>query len=157
MSKYFSLDLRRRAARFCLKHGSGRTAETFLIGRATAVRWADKLRKTGDVAIGKVGGHRRRILEPHENWISERIAAESHVSLRRLQAELNDRGVAVGYGAVQRAVHRKRPQGLILLVNGAGGARFRPASKLHGWSSSTRLGSRPTWHPCAAGAGVARG
>lgn len=106
MSKYYSLDLRRRAARFCLKHGSGKTAETFSIGRATAVRWADKLRRTGDVAIGKVGGHRRRILEAHEDWIRERIAAESHVSLRRLQAELNDRGVAVGYGAVQRAVHR---------------------------------------------------
>jgi hypothetical protein len=28
------------------------------------------------------------------------------VSLRRLQAELNDRGVAVGYGAVRRAAHR---------------------------------------------------
>ena len=51
MSKYYSLDLRRRAAGFCLKHGSGKTAETFSIGRATAVRWADKLRRTGDVAI----------------------------------------------------------------------------------------------------------
>jgi transposase len=85
MSKYYSLDLRRRAARFCLKHDSGRTAETFLICRATAVRWADKLSKTGDVAIGKMGGHRRRILEPHEDWIRERIAAESHVSLRRFR------------------------------------------------------------------------
>ena len=70
------------------------------------MRRADKLRKTGDVAIGKAGGHRRRILEAHGDWIRERIAAESHVSLRRLQAELNGRGVAVGYGAVQRAVHR---------------------------------------------------
>jgi putative transposase len=106
MSKYYSLDLRRRAARFCLKHGSGKTAEAFLIGRATAVRWADKLRKTGDVAIGKVGGHRRPVLGAHENWIRERIASESHVSLRRLQAELNARGVVVGYGAVQKTVHR---------------------------------------------------
>jgi transposase len=106
MSKYYSLDLRRRAARYCLKHGSGKTAETFSIGRATAVRWAAKLRETGDVAIGKVGGHRRRILEAHEDWIRERIAAESHVSLRKLQAELNARGIVVGFGAVQKTVHR---------------------------------------------------
>jgi len=68
MSKYYSLDLSGRAARYGLKHGSGRTAETFSIGRATAVRWADKLRKTCDVAIGKVGGHRRALLEPHQDW-----------------------------------------------------------------------------------------
>jgi transposase len=106
MSKYYSLDLRRRAARYCLKHGSGKTAETFSIGRATAVRWADKLRKTGDVAIGKVGGHVRPVLEAHEEWLRDRIGSESHVSLRRLQAELNARGVVVGYGAVRRTVHR---------------------------------------------------
>jgi transposase len=106
MSAYYSLDLRRRAARFCLKHGSGKTAETFSIGRATAVRWADKLRKTGDVAVGKVGGHVRPVLEAHEDWIRERIALESHVSLRKLQAELNARGIVVGYGAVRRTVHR---------------------------------------------------
>jgi transposase len=106
MSKYYSLDLRRRAARYCLIHGSGKTAETFSIGRATAVRWADKLRKTGDVAVGKVGGHVRPVLETHEDWIRERVASESHVSLRRLQAELNARGIVVGYGAVRRTVHR---------------------------------------------------
>lgn len=106
MSKYYSLDLRRRAARYCLEHGSGKTAETFSIGRATAVRWAEKLRRTGDVAIGKVGGHRRPVLEGQEDWLRQRIAAESHVSLRRLQAELAARGIAVSYGAVRSAVHR---------------------------------------------------
>ena len=106
MSTYYSLDLRLRAAGYCLKHGSGKTAEAFSIGRATAVCWAFKLRQTGDVAVGKVGGHRRLVLEAHEDWICERIAAESHVSLRRLQAELNGRGVVVGYGAVRRTVHR---------------------------------------------------
>lgn len=74
MSKYYSLDLRRRAAAYCLEHGSGQTEKVFSIGRATAVRWADKLRKTGDVAIGKVGGHRRPVLADHEDWIRARLA-----------------------------------------------------------------------------------
>jgi transposase len=106
MSKYYSLDLRRRAAAYCLKHGSGKTAEAFSIGRATAVRWAAKFRKTGDVAIGKVGGHRRPVLEDHEDWLRQRIAAESHVSLRRLQTELAGRGIIVSYFAVWKTVHR---------------------------------------------------
>ena len=106
MSKYYSLDLRRRAAAYCLKHGSGRTAETFSIGRATAVRWAAKFRATGDVAIGKVGGHRRPVLEGHEDWLRQRLAAESHVSLRKLQAELATRGIIVSYFAVWTMVHR---------------------------------------------------
>jgi transposase len=88
ISKYYSLDLRRRAAAYCLKHSSGKTSEAFSIGRATAVRWAAKFRATGDVAIGKVGGHRRLVLEGHEDWLRERIGSESHVSLRKLQAEL---------------------------------------------------------------------
>jgi transposase len=106
MSKYYSLDLRRRAAAYCLKHGSGQTAETFSIGRATAVRWAAKFRATGDVAIGKVGGHRRPALEGHEDWLRERIALESHVSLRKLQAELSDKDIIVSYFAVWTMVHR---------------------------------------------------
>ena len=106
MRKYYSLDLRRRAAAYCLKHGSGKTAEAFSIGRATAVRWAAKFRATGDVAIGKVGGHRRPVLETHEDWLRTRLASESHISLRQLQAELADRGIIVSYFAVWSTVHR---------------------------------------------------
>lgn len=52
MITYYTLDLRRRSALFCRKHGCGKTAEIFSIGRATAVCWAQRLRQMGDVAIG---------------------------------------------------------------------------------------------------------
>jgi transposase len=98
------------------------------------------LRKTGDVAIGKVGGHRQPLLAAHENWLRERIASQSHVSLRRLQVELNNRGGVVGYGAVKRAAHRiglsfkkaftqKKRQGLILRASAGAGGKSKRGSK----------------------------
>ena len=95
MSKYYSLDLRRRAAAYGLKHGSGEASALFQISRATAVRWASQLRQTGKVSIGKVGGHRKPLLENQEDWLRQRIAGEAHVTLRGLQGELAERGIVV--------------------------------------------------------------
>jgi transposase len=175
MSKYYSLDLRRLVPAYCVKHGSGKTAEAFSIGRATAVRWADKFRRTGDVAIGKVGGRRRPVLGTHEDWLRERMAAETHLSLRRLQAELAERGIVVSYGAIWTTVHRL---GLSFKKSLYAEEATRPdiARKRRWWQriqariEVSRLvfidetpafagagsGSRPTWHPCTVGAGGAR-
>lgn len=106
MSKYYSLDLRRRAAIFGLKHGSVKASALFQISRATAVRWASQLRQTGKVSIGKVGGHRKSLLENQEDWLRQRIKSEAHVTLRGLQAELAERGIVVSYGAVWKFVHK---------------------------------------------------
>jgi transposase len=106
MSKYYSLDLRRRAAAFGLKHGSVKVSAVYQISRATAVRWASQLRQTGKVSIGKVGGHRKPLLESQEDWLRQRIKSESHVTLRGLQAELAERGIVVSYGAVWKFVHK---------------------------------------------------
>jgi transposase len=106
MSKYYSLDLRKRAAAYGLAHGSGKASSLFQISRATAVRWAGQLRRTGKVSIGKVGGHRKPLLENQEDWLRQRISGEAHVTLRQLQSELAERGVVVSYGAVWKFVHR---------------------------------------------------
>lgn len=106
MSKYYSLDLRRRAAAFGLKHGSVKASALYQISRATAVRWASQLRQTGKVSIGKVGGHRKPLLESQEDWLRQRIKSEAHVTLRGLQAELAERGIVVSYGAVWKFVHK---------------------------------------------------
>lgn len=106
MSKYYSLDLRGRAAAFGLKHGSVKASALYQISRATAVRWASQLRQTGKVSIGKVGGHRKPLLESQEDWLRQRIKSEAHVTLRGLQAELAERGIVVSYGAVWKFVHK---------------------------------------------------
>jgi transposase len=37
------------------------------------VKWSQRYRATGSVAPGKMGGHRKRVLEPHRAFIMERI------------------------------------------------------------------------------------
>lgn len=54
MSKYYSIDPRKRAAAYGLKHVSVKALALFQISRGTAVRWASQLRQTGRVSIGKV-------------------------------------------------------------------------------------------------------
>ena len=106
MSKLYSLDLRERVAAFALAKGStNMAAQTFSVSKATAVRWAKQLRDTGNVAIGDVGGHRPVILRNERAWLTARIAAESHVSLRTLLTELKAKGVIVSYGALWNFVH----------------------------------------------------
>jgi putative transposase len=108
MAKLYSLDLRERVAAFALAKGStSLAAETFSVSKATAVRWAKQLRDTGNVAIGDVGGHRPAILRSERSWLAARIAAEPHVSLRKLLSDLQVRGIAVSYGALWNFVHNE--------------------------------------------------
>jgi transposase len=108
MAKLYSLDLRERVAAFALAKGStSLAAETFSVSKATAVRWAKQLRDTGNVAIGHVGGHRPVILRNQRVWLATRIAAEPHVSLRKLLSELEANGVVVSYGALWNFVHNE--------------------------------------------------
>ena len=108
MAKLYSLDLRERVAVFAIANKSAKlAASTFSVSKATAVRWAKQLRDTGNVAIGDVGGHRPVILRGERDWLMDRIACEPHVSLRRLLAELETRGVAVSYGTLWNFVHNE--------------------------------------------------
>ena len=106
MAKLYSLDLRERVAAFAIAHKSTQLAAvTFSVSKATAVRWAKQLRGTGNVAIGKVGGHKKHILGDQREWLKVRIAQEPHVTLRTLLSELEVMGIHVSYGALWNFVH----------------------------------------------------
>jgi putative transposase len=109
MVKAYSLDLRERvAARVVAGESVRSVAASFTVSVASAVRWSQLWRaKGGDVRPGKMGGHRKPILEAHRDWVTERIAAEPEVTLRELAAALNARGVRVSYGAMRNFVHRE--------------------------------------------------
>jgi len=106
MTKPYSLDLRERVAGRVVAGDSVRSAAgIFAVSVSSAVRWSQRLRRTGSAAPGKIGGHRRRILKDERMWLMERFAAKPDVTLRGLLAELADRGIVVSYGALWNFVH----------------------------------------------------
>jgi transposase len=59
------------------------------------------------VAPGKMGGHRKRLLEPYRAFIKERISQTPHLTLHRLKDELAARGVTVSHNAVWMFLRRE--------------------------------------------------
>jgi transposase len=59
------------------------------------------------VSPGKIGGHRRPVLEPYRDFIVQRIAQEPHVTLHRLKDELAARGIRVSQNTVWMFLRRE--------------------------------------------------
>jgi putative transposase len=101
MVRALSIDLRERVVAAVLAGESCRAvAARFGVAVSSVVKWSQRHRATGSVAPGKMGGHRKRILEPHRAFIVERIGHTPHLTLHGLKAELKARGVSVSHNAV---------------------------------------------------------
>lgn len=108
MTKPYSLDLRERVAERVAAGDSVRAvAAIFRLSVASVARWSQRFRRTGSAARGKMGGHRACNLAGERGWLIERIATEPEVTVRRLMAELAERGVVVCYGTVWNFIHRE--------------------------------------------------
>ena len=108
MTRPLSNDLRERVVA-AIEAGESRrsVAVRFGIAVSSAVKWSQRYRSSGSVAPGKMGGHRKRILEPHRAFIVERINQTPHVSLHRLKEELAARGVKVSHDTVWQFLRRE--------------------------------------------------
>lgn len=101
MTRPYSMDLRERVIEAVEAGVSRRSmAERFGVSASSAIKWADRHRRTGSVAPDKVGGHRKPVLLPEREWLHARLAAEPDLTLRALLTELHDRGVKASYGAL---------------------------------------------------------
>ena len=108
MTRALSTDLRERVVAAVLAGDSCRlVAARFGVAVSSVVKWSQRHRATGSVAPGKMGGHRKRVLEPHRAFIVERINQTPHLSLHRLKDELADRGVKVSHNAVWLFLRRE--------------------------------------------------
>lgn len=108
MVRALSNDLRERVVAAVGGGESCRSvAARFGVAVSSVVQWSQRQRATGSVAPGRMGGHRKRVLEPHRALLAERIGQEPHLTLHGLKAELAARGVTVSHDAIWRFLRRE--------------------------------------------------
>lgn len=107
MVRPHSTDLRERVVAAVLSGETSRAvAARFRVSVSSVVKWARRHRATGSVAPGQIGGHCKRILEPHRTFIAERKEANPNLTLHALKAELAAHGVVVSHDAIWRFLRR---------------------------------------------------
>ena len=82
-------------------------AARFGVTVSSAVKWHRRYRATGSVAPGKMGGHRKRFLEPHRAFSVERIGQTLHLTPHGLNDELAGREVKVSHDTVWKFLRRE--------------------------------------------------
>ena len=108
MTRPLSNDLRERVVAAVLAGTSCRSAASrFGVSVSSVVKWSQRHRATGSVAPGKMGGHRKRVLEPYRAFIVERLEQTSHLTLHGLKEELAARGIEVSHNAVWLFLRRE--------------------------------------------------
>ena len=96
MNPGHSLDLRRRIVASVESGVSRRaTARRFAVSTSSVVKLIQRLKRTGSLEPAAVGGHRRRKLAGHVDWLHEVMAREPDITLAELQSRLSDEGLEV--------------------------------------------------------------
>ena len=96
MTTPLSQDLRRRIVCAVEKGSSIRQAAArYEVSPSAAVKLMRRLRETGSVKPARIGGHRRPVLEPHQDLLRALVEGKSGITLCEIQAELQSRGVEV--------------------------------------------------------------
>jgi len=110
MAKPYSMDLRERVVAAIVDEGLSRhaAAARFGVSYSAAIRWAKRLRETGSVAPGQMGGHKpKKIMGAYRDWLLQRCR-DADFTLRQLVVELAGRGLKVDYRAVWEFVHAEK-------------------------------------------------
>ena len=110
MGKPYSVDLRERVVASVLTGGMScnGAAKQFGVGISTAINWVKRLRETGSVAPGKMGGHKPKAISgEHRLWLLQRIK-DGDFTLRGLVCEFAERGLKVDYRSVWAFVHAEK-------------------------------------------------
>jgi 'Paired box' domain len=93
MVRPISNDLRKRVVTAVSKGESCRSAAVrFGVAVSSVVKWSQRYRSTGSIAPGKMGGHRKPVLDPHRAFIVKRLSQTPHLTLHALKDELAARG-----------------------------------------------------------------
>ena len=94
MARPLSNDLRERVVGAVAAGESCRAvASRFGVAVSSVVKWSQRQRATGSVAPGKMGGHRKRVLEPHRDFIVERLVFIDETWIKTNMAPLRGWGL----------------------------------------------------------------
>lgn len=108
MGRPYSMDLRERVVAAVKQEGMSRhqAAARFGVAISTAINWVKRFEESGNVAPGRMGGHRpKKLSGEHAVWLRRRCD-EKPFTLRGLVKELADeRGLIVDYRSVWEFVH----------------------------------------------------
>lgn len=110
MGRPYSLDLRERVVRAVEIEGltDREAAARFDVAPSTVGNWVRRLRSTGDLSPGQMGGHcLPKIAGDHRLWLVDRCHAHAF-TVRGLVKELSDRGLSVNYRSVWEFVHAEK-------------------------------------------------
>jgi len=107
MPKPYSIDLRERVVSAV---ESGETCRAvgkhFGVAVSSVVKWRQRYRRTGSVAPGQMGGHRKPVLEPYRDFIIKRIKETPHLTLHGLKGLLAVEGIVVSHTTVWQFLRR---------------------------------------------------
>ncbi|XKM40704.1 IS630 family transposase [Rhizobium ruizarguesonis] len=108
MTQPLSNDLRERVVAATLSGESSRmVAARFGVAVSSVVKWSQRHRATGSVQPGKMGGHRKRVLEPHRPFLIARLTENPHLTLHGLKDELASQGVTVSHNTIWQFIRRE--------------------------------------------------
>ena len=128
MGKPYSMDLRERAVAAVTggEQSCHRAAAHFGVAPSTVIDWVKRVRETGSLAPGQMGGHKpKAIRDEYAVFLSDRIRVEKPFTLRGLVAELAERGLKVDYRSVWNFVHAEK----LSFKKKRRGKRARPARR----------------------------
>ena|SRR5215207_7111418 len=110
MSRALSVDLRERVVRAVAEGAScRRAAARFGVSASSAIRWCARLRATGSVVPGALGGDRRSArVEAHAGLILQQVERTPDITLSELRAALAASGMAAGIATLWRFLDRHR-------------------------------------------------
>jgi putative transposase len=127
MARPYSVDLRERVVAAVVEGGLSRrqAAVHFDVAISTVIRWVRQFHDTGNVAPGKMGGHKPKTISgAYHDWLVARCRGREF-TLRGLVAELAERGCRVDYRSVWNFVHAEK----LSFKKNRGGQRTRPARR----------------------------
>ena len=164
MGKPYSLDLRKRVVA-AVEGGMSRNraAKQFGVAISTAIGWMKRVEETGSVEPGQMGGHKPKAISgDHAVWMSHRIKGrrfhDTGACCRACRTRPEGRlPLGMGFRTCREAQLQKKAWQLANAIvptwrgGASNGQNIKAASKLTGWSSSTRPGPGPIWRPCGDG------